>query len=218
MSTFGAMRDRILNETNRPDLSTEAEEAIQSAIAHYSTRRFWFNTDVITDADATTADAEYVDLPATLLAIDSLQLDDGNGFYTLERWPNAKIEYWNEGAVASGAPYAFSEYQGQVRLSPIPAAIYDLKWFGLVELAALSADSDTNAWMVEAEELIRERAKAYVLINIVRDAEAKADARMLALQPRGQSCLSAMELAALRRLRSQTVKRTTRGMATASEV
>jgi hypothetical protein len=63
-------------------------------------------------------------------------------------------------------------------LFPIPAAAYPINIDGLARLSPnpLSADTDTNAWMVEGEQLIRHQAKYLIYRDVVRDAEGKANA------------------------------------------
>ncbi len=51
-------------------------------------------------------------------------------------------------------------YQDRINLFPIPGSTYTLTIHYLKALTALSADSDTNAWLTEGEELIRLHAKA----------------------------------------------------------
>ncbi len=53
-------------------------------------------------------------------------------------------------------------------------------WFNQVPIAALSRDEDTNAWMQQAADLIRHRAKSIFYSQYLRD-DANA-ARATALQ------------------------------------
>ena len=43
MSTFGNMMDRIADELDRTDLTSQIQKAIQTAIDRYERKRFWFN-------------------------------------------------------------------------------------------------------------------------------------------------------------------------------
>ena len=47
----------------------------------------------------------------------------------------------------------------------------------ILRLAALSADADTNAWMVDGEELIRQHAKWIIASDITHEPEEAATAQ-----------------------------------------
>jgi hypothetical protein len=62
----------------------------------------------------------------------------------------------------------------QLLILPIPDAAYAVRVSGVFALADLSATADTNAWMTDAEALIRSRAKREILTHVIRDAEGAA--------------------------------------------
>ena len=46
MATLGEIHDRIADDLNRTDLTSQIILAINRAIQHYETRRFWFTENV----------------------------------------------------------------------------------------------------------------------------------------------------------------------------
>lgn len=215
MSTFGVLRARIISELNRPDLETEAGAAIVSAIAHYAPRKFWFNTAIVA-GDPTIAGDSYLDFPAGLITLerDGLYIDAGSGFDALRKESPATLAIWSQGGTTNGNPYAYAEIGGQVQLYPPPAGIYQTQWHGLAALAALEDDDDTNAWLSEAEEVIRQRAKALVRVDVIGHGGAMQEAQTLTLRGGSDGCISSMELSALRALKTQNAKRLSRGRMT----
>lgn len=210
MSTYGTMLDRIDDELDRGgSIDTQIARAVQSAITHYASDRFWFNEGVLTDV--TVASTEYYDYPDTLLTLDSLRVRQSvaAGYFRVDPVPNSEIEMRSQGTVTTGLPRLYSEAKAQVRMFPVPDAAYATQWFGLIDLGALSADADTNAWMVEGEALIRQRAKAIVRMDVLREAAIAQETALLLA--RGSDCLSIAEEAELKALRRKTAKRVSTG-------
>ena len=213
MSTYGVMADRIGDELmvgGRTDLEPQVQRAIQSAILHYRAHPLWFNRGVKT---AATVNGDFTQArPSGLITCDAIRVDHGQGFFDMERAAFKKLLAWRQGSVASGKPYRWAEFAESVYLYPTPDAAYNLEFYGLIDLAALSADGDTNAWMVEGEPLIRQRARALVQIDVLKDGEAKAEAlQIAAMGGPGRHCLSLMERAALSELRAQSNRRLATG-------
>ena len=177
MSTYGTMQTRIADELARSDLTSQIKLAIQSAIAHYSGKRFWFNE---AQATASTSDGtEYYAVPNDFQSIDSLRITVNGTTYTLESQPWVWMDEAQSNSAYKGQPIYYAIYAQQFRLYPIPDAVYTLKLSYQKALGSLSADGDTNAWMVEGERLIRMRAKWDLFSNVIRtepDEEAKCKA------------------------------------------
>lgn len=211
--TYAAMRSRIDDELLRGGtLDTQINYEIQSAISHYKRRRFWFNEGTTTSNTA--ANTEYQALPTDLLRMDSIRIQDGSDPVPLSARSMSTLEAWGASATFLGMPSDYARYKEKIRLYPCPDAVYSLIWAGLIDLGTPSADGDTSAWFEEAEELIRQRAKAAVRINYIRDADAIAEQRALALA--GKPCLSALEYTAFNELRRETMRQTSRGILVAN--
>jgi hypothetical protein len=206
--TYLAMRSRIDDELLRGGtLDSQINLEILSAINHYKRRRFWFNEGTTTSS---TADGtEYQDLPADLYSLDSIRITDSGDPEPLIKRHFVTIENWCAGTVQRGMPSDWAPYKDKVRLYVCPDAVYTLTWAGIVDLGTPSADADTSAWFEEAEELIRQRAKAAVRINYIKDADAIAEQRTLAMA--GKPCISALEYTAFMELKRENARRTSTG-------
>jgi hypothetical protein len=192
MTTYLVMQTRIADEIVRDDLANQIKNAINDAIRTWEGIRLTFNERkyLIT----TVASTEYYDLSGTTLTLFDgtavgtgekiLELDDvritvNNSWYPLT--PRTQQWFTRNSAPAAtytGQPDSYTIFNDQIRFFPVPAAAYAINLDGLARLAPnpLSADTDTNAWMVEGEPLIRQQAKYIIYRDIVRDAEGKANA------------------------------------------
>lgn len=176
MSNFGTLRDRIADELDRADLTSQIEREIKSAIAYYERRRFWFNEKRI-DFPTVASQEWYTstddsDIP-NLLTLDIAKIAiTATTKHELELLPYAELEFSSDGGEADeGQPTSLAYFQKQVRLYPIPDASYSVVLSGIFALDALSASADTNAWMTDGEDLIRARTKRMIYSKVIRDRE-----------------------------------------------
>lgn len=179
MATFGDLKTRIASDMVRDDLAIGGEdeaktkEAIQSAIRQYQARPFWFLTTTVTVP--TVAAQNYITRPATIqsirrVSIPALRLD-------LPRVDLTEIEADDEPVPVLGQPtvYAEGEAGAQLRLWPVPNAVFTVKITGSKLLAALTVDADQSVWTNEAYDLICAAAKKRLYRRANDDAnEARA--------------------------------------------
>ena len=174
MSTYGAMQTRIADElVNDGDITTaQIKNAIQSAIADYAGEQFWFNEAVSTFS--TVASQELytsTDLAAipTIIKILSMRLANTGSYTAYINGINIDtIEDMQDGSIL-GAPEYYSRFANKLRLYPIPNAVWTIKISYISTLTTLSADADTNAWMTDGEEVIRQAAKKRLAADILAD-------------------------------------------------
>jgi hypothetical protein len=167
MSTYGTMKTRIADEFVNESITTaQIENAIKSAVKHYEREAFWFNQKVGTFA--TVAAQEYyttaanADIP-DIVRIDSMRSSEGN---LLRAVSFDHIEQMQDGSVTS-PPGFYTRYKDQIRLYPIPDAVYTMTMAYIYKLTTLSADADTNAWTDECEEMIRQASKRILSTDIL---------------------------------------------------
>jgi hypothetical protein len=205
-ATYGDMQTRIADELARADLTAQIRPAIQSAIRHHERERFYFNEAIGTFAtvpgQAWYGAADLAAIP-DIVEIDVAKLAAGPSLYTLARRTIDAIEAADAATSLQADPTDYAYYRQQLRLWPTPSLARTVTLSYVQRLAALSADGDTNAWMGDAEELIRARAKADLFANVIRDLQEAAPMREL-------------EAEALARLRAETVQRVTAGRLTAT--
>lgn len=168
MSDYGTMRTRIVDEFVNESITTaQINNAIQSAIKHYERRPFWFNTKRGTFATVasqeTYAAAANSDIPY-IVQIDSMSIDSPKA--NLLGVNDSDIEDLQDGS-ATGRPRLYAYFEQKIRLYPIPDAVYTVRLNYICKFAALSADGDTNAWVDECEEMIRQASKRILCTDIL---------------------------------------------------
>ena len=190
MSTYGAMQDRIADEINRSDLTSQIQKAVQTAISFYEDERFWFNDSTY---QYTTATASEVYTVSTVLDIDVVRVTINGDDVDLIARPFPYLDdVRDEGS--TGYPREYAIFNDRMYLHPIPDATYTVQIFGCIRLTTISATADTSAWMTHGEELIRGRAKADIYANIIHDFDLAA-------------IMSAQEERALTKLRQKSASK-----------
>ena len=171
MTTYGAMQTRIADELIRDDLTSQIQNAIKTAIKYYERERFWFNENRA--YTTTVADQEYYELPSDFVGIDTLTITINSNKYPLTPRSWEHIEEENTGTSSqSGYPEEFAIYQGQFRLYPVPnTSGWTLTLAYIKQFTTPSSSSDTSPWFVEAEPLIRTRAKFELFSHVIYELE-----------------------------------------------
>lgn len=204
MTTQALLKARIADDILRADLSTQIGEAIGDAITHFQAERFYFNV-TRTATFATVAgtsiytSSEDADVPL-FIEMDAVFVNDGSNERPLTWTSASDMQDLLGSGSSSGVPNRYSYFEESFRLYPVPDAVYTVRPIGLIEKAAPASDGEANnVWMVEAFELIRCRAKAYLAAHVLMDIEMA-------------SVMVPAEESALRKLRRQTGKKDSGGM------
>ena len=210
MTTKTVLKARIADDIARSDLTTQIGEAIDDAITHYKSRRFYFTetrsaTFATVAAQSTYSSSDDADVPL-FIKLDGVSLVDSSSLaHRLERYDPERIEFLLDSSAPSGRPYAYAYFDQSFRLYPIPDAVYTVRPFGHIERAGPATDGEaSNVWMVNAFELIRCRAKAYLYTHVIRQMDKAA----LMQEAEGQ---------ALSALTTKTTKQTALGRIEASD-
>ena len=177
MTTLAIMKARIADELARDDLTSQIGTAITTAIEAYQRTRFAFNEsrDI---TFATVADQEFYGPAANplipnLYRIDFANILIGNTVCDLVRRRHQVLEDLSNNATAKGQPFNYAYYDKQIRLYPVPtSSTWTVRIAAHVKLPAPATDAETgNAWMTDAERLIRARAKQELFAHVLYDLE-----------------------------------------------
>ena len=186
MTTYVTIRNRISDDVRSvstaasSDISSQIAAEVLSAVAFYAREPFYFNTK--TNTFSTVANQEYYsssDLAdiATLVKIFTLTVTQNSIKMPVKPISFADIDDAQTGEVKARPAY-YAYFKQNIRLYPIPDAVYTMTMAYVYKLAALSADGDSNAWTTDAEELIRARASRRLYENVVRNTGRAEIARM----------------------------------------
>lgn len=193
MSDFGTLKARIADELSRSDLTSQINNHVLDAIKRLENDGFWFNQAEAT-LNTAQGDSLYA-LPGDFLSLDSLKASRQNADWVLQ--PRS-LEYIYELSDVQGSPTTYVIHRENLTLYPTPDQVYTLTLGYLKRLTALSADTDSNEWTAEAEEMIRAAACETLCRGILRD-------------PSWADQWRALKMDARRALRARTALATTTG-------
>lgn len=118
----------------------------------------------------------------TLVNIQAAYIEDTGGqVETLTLISPVEMELLSDSSASTGQPYDYTYFAQSIRLYPVPGAtVYTVRLqLGPYRLTVLSDPGDNNAWLDEAYDLIKARAKYILYKNTLKDPalalEAKAD-------------------------------------------
>ena len=180
MSTFLQMQQRIADDINRTDLTTQIKKAVNRAIEFYAkTARFWFNEKTATFATVASqfnygsADG----IPTDMREIDyvKIALSSTNNVPLIPRTYDY-VQTANVGNL-TGTPADYAYYKENFWLYPVPAAVYTITVSYAKSYAELILDADTNDFTEEAEDLIEARAEWWLYKRVIKDYDAATIAK-----------------------------------------
>jgi len=174
--TLGYMKDKIADQVSRDDLTSEIAECITDAIKFYQSERFIFSggrdTSFVTVPGQEFYTAADDPLIGNLFEFDYITITIGTAKFDLPRYQPEDLELLTQSGTQQGQPQCYSYYDFQLRLYPVPTEVYPLTIAAHMLIPAPASDSETNnSWMVEAERLIRGRARYELAINYTGDED-----------------------------------------------
>ncbi len=177
-STFLQMQQRIADDLDRTDLTTQIKKAINRAIMHYQTEPFWFK-ETSTSFSAVSGQEEYVmgtgGVPTDIEMIDILERQYNGTKTKMTPITPDELEA-KQSLQATGIPDEYAQYQNRFKLYPIPnqSGITILIKY-TKNYTELSADTDTNDWLTYAEDLIEAKSRWWLNTRVIKDASAALD-------------------------------------------
>ena len=114
----------------------------------------------------------------TLVHIQEAYYTDTGGNILILVWsPPEELEILSDSTSATGQPSNYTYFNKQIRLYPIPNAVYTVRLqLGPYRLGALANPSDNNAWLDDAYDLLKARAKYRLWKNTLFEPGHAAEA------------------------------------------
>jgi len=167
MSTYGELTAKILDDLDRDDITSQAQDAIQAAIAEFTPRAWWF---LEARATAQTVDGqEFFPLPDDYESELMLSIDYGNNNVPMSERTMAWMEGVQSDSSRTGRPTDYCIWDEQLRFYPVPDGAYTLTMSYRRQLPKMETSSASCAWSTEAFELIRRRAEVDLADTYLRD-------------------------------------------------
>jgi hypothetical protein len=176
MATLADMKARVADELARGDLTSQIASAIADAIAFYQDKRFFFNESRDITFSTVVGQqwygaADNPNIPG-LYFIDYLTMTVGNVVSDVPRMQPEDLEILTMTGTQQGEPYAYTYYNEQIRLYPVPSQVWPMRLGAHIAVAAPAGDGEAgNPWMTVAEKLIRSRTKYELAINWLKDTD-----------------------------------------------
>lgn len=176
-NTYLTMQQRIADEFVNESITTaQIKNAIQTAISYYQNTPFFFNQKITTFT--TIGGRQYYDASDLADIPNIFQMRNATIALNGTNLPLDEAEFNDIDDTQTGSfigfPYLYAYYTQKIRLFPIPDSGYIVTLSFIQNFTALSADTDTNSWMVEAEAMIRQRAKMLLAIDILHSDDMAA--------------------------------------------
>lgn len=172
------MKARIADELARSDLTSQVAYAITDAIERYQPDRFWFNESRLVTLNTVAGTEFYTALTGDVshikdvYDIDHMTIAIGGALRTLDWIEPLDAELDSDGGSWTGQPHSYTIFDNKLRFVPVPNDAWTVRIAGHIKRAApVSDDEANNVWMVEAERLIRARAKYNLALDVLRDTE-----------------------------------------------
>lgn len=205
MATFQDMQNRIADELDRADLTSQIQKAIVSAVAFYERKRFYFIESSFTFN--TVVGQEYYGASDNTEIATTPDIERLNILFSSIRMPMTKRSFeWIDDVsalpIALGVPENWAYRALQIRVYPIPSQIWTITAFYTPRLTMLSDGATSNAWTNDAEELIRTHAKLDLIANVIRGTDMVQEVALL----------QGREVAALAALRGENTSRKATGV------
>ena len=174
---LATMKSRIASEIARSDLTTQIASAINDAILIYQKERFRFSESTpsapktfVTVANQYIYTSSDLGVIGTLEKIDYVLVNIGSTRVKLLRQPPENIKIYNQLGTMSGQPMWYGYEGNQLIIGPVPSIAYTIEVCGFFIVAAPVNDSEANnPWMIDAERLIRARAKFELATHVTRN-------------------------------------------------
>lgn len=185
MSTYLDLQNRIADELDRPDLTSQIQLAINSAVSFYARKNFFGTESSFTFS--TVVGQEYYtagDNPAIASSpfLDELNININTGRIQMTRESFEWIDAISFLPTATGQPYYWAYRAKQIRFYPIPSQVYVVTAYNTPRLGLLSDPQTSNFWTDTdegGEALIRTRAKLYLLLNVIRASDMLPEVQLL---------------------------------------
>jgi predicted HTH transcriptional regulator len=174
-TTLLDVRNRIQDDIDRTDLTSQVTDFVNRAIKFYEKENFWFTETSTTFV--TVAGTETYTLSAIATNIKNILRveiqDSSNSTYELELRDINYIRNQNTTTTNNGKPTDYCLYTGSMYLSRVPNAVYTIRVFYRKDYPALVNTTDTNDYLDYAEDLIEMRAEGRLYRRVILD-EARA--------------------------------------------
>lgn len=183
--TFSDMMLAIADDID--DTTAEYTGQIQNAILgaiRFCERELYYFNETRDVTFTTVAGQQWYDVAdnsniPTLVRINEAYLELSSGERrSMRRSTPEEMEYLSDNSASVGEPYAWVYFGQRIRIYPVPSdTVYTVRLqLGPYRLAKIASTEDTNAWIIEAFDMIKARSKYILYKDILKDAAMAVEA------------------------------------------
>lgn len=196
MTTFAIMQARIADEMQRPDLTSQIQNAIKTAIEDLKGDRFArinvgaLTCNTVANQPWYSLATDFLDengnaLPTgtTLIEIDGAVVNYNQWFQPMTPKAISWIDTYQI-PTYTGQPFYYAWQGERLRFAPTANGVYNVVIRGHLELPAPVNAADTSNWFTVGEKLVRGTAKAILARDVLQDMEQMQMAMMSAGEAR----------------------------------
>jgi len=184
MTTFAELRSAIADDMDDTtgEYTQQISNAVLEAIRWCERYTYYFNETRDVTFQTVTAKQFYdstdcADIATAVRASAVFVIDTGGVVVELDRVYPEDLEVLSGTGFSSGIPSQWAYFARKMRLYPIPDKAYTIRLqLTPYRLAALVNPNDTNAWLSEALDMIKSRAKYIVYKNTIKDPALATEA------------------------------------------
>ncbi len=184
MATFGELIDRVADDLNRTDLTTQITKALNRAIEYYAKEPFWF-TETSASFTLSASQAFYTstnsNLPSDIGRIHYAEIAIAGNDSELDQMDFKRLQQANPNN-SKGDPVAYSWWDSRFYTYPLAqsanvATVYYTKTY-----AALTVTGTSNDWTTNAPALLESYARKWLNRRVLSNFEAAAMAEQEEMQ------------------------------------
>lgn len=204
--TLADLKSVIADDLQRTDLTSAISQAIEDAVQHYQSERFWFNQSRTVEFSTVDTQEIYTasddaEIP-TFVSVDHVwSIDSGGEIMELFPIPIGEWEQLSDNSASTGEPYWYVYYNNAFYLYPTPnatvhtirvtgqqGAIIDPNGNNSAGIGAPDNDSEVNPYIENAFELLRCHAKMLLYAHKIQAPdmaslmEGRAERALMALR------------------------------------
>lgn len=183
MATFADIKAEIADDVDDTtgEYSAQIARAVLASIRYCERETYYFNETREQTFD-TVIDQQWYDendnanIP-TLVRIQRLYIIYNGQVLDLLRTTPDEIELMSDTLSSRGKPTSWAYFGQRIRVYPVPDAVYTVRMqIGPYRLAPLVDDADTSAWLTEAWDMVKARAKYILHKDTLKDVNLAAEA------------------------------------------
>ncbi len=164
------------------EYTADIQRAIMASIRYCERETYYFNETRDVTFDTVGGQqwygvAAHEQIPRLVTIQAAFREDNAGNVIDLRRETPESMERVSDRTAAKGEPVAFTYFDQQLRLYPVPDNVYKIRLqLGAYRLAPLTSFEVPNAWVTEGYDLIKARAKYILAKDTLKDPQVATEA------------------------------------------